>query len=99
MMLAPSSAKRTAWERPWPRAAPVMKATLPSNVVPMLVSLSFLAGLSRVGSGHWDVSATESGDEVCRCCVVVDFTEHQVVDAVPGATIPLPQGDTGPRSS
>src|ERR1700677_3010427 len=29
MMSAPSSASRTAWLRPWPRAAPVMKATLP----------------------------------------------------------------------
>ena len=29
MMFAPSAASRTAWARPWPRAAPVMKATLP----------------------------------------------------------------------
>src|SRR6201996_6561071 len=28
-MSAPSAASRTAWARPWPRAAPVMKATLP----------------------------------------------------------------------
>ena len=31
MMSAPSSASRTAWLRPCPRAAPVMKATLPST--------------------------------------------------------------------
>src|ERR1700677_126174 len=31
MMSAPSSARRTAWLRPWPRAAPVTKATLPST--------------------------------------------------------------------
>src|SRR5581483_9273236 len=31
MMSAPSSASRIACERPWPRAAPVMKATLPSS--------------------------------------------------------------------
>lgn len=30
-MSAPSSASRTAWLRPWPRAAPVMSATLPST--------------------------------------------------------------------
>src|SRR5215472_13065112 len=32
MMSAPSSASRTAWLRPWPRAAPVIKATLPSSL-------------------------------------------------------------------
>src|SRR5579862_1686751 len=32
MMSAPSAASRTAWLRPCPRAAPVMKATLPSRV-------------------------------------------------------------------
>src|SRR6516164_9085307 len=31
MMSAPSCASRTAWLRPWPRAAPVMKATWPST--------------------------------------------------------------------
>ena len=31
MMSAPSSANRTAWLRPRPRAAPVMNATLPPN--------------------------------------------------------------------
>src|ERR1700683_476383 len=31
MMSAPSAAIRTAWARPCPRAAPVMKATFPSN--------------------------------------------------------------------
>src|SRR5215208_913316 len=29
MMSAPSSANRTAWLRPWPRAAPVTNATFP----------------------------------------------------------------------
>src|SRR5258707_13797030 len=28
-LIAPSLASRTAWLRPWPRAAPLMKATLP----------------------------------------------------------------------
>src|SRR5882757_889139 len=31
MMSAPSWASRIAWLRPWPRAAPVMKATLPAT--------------------------------------------------------------------
>src|ERR1700712_4738155 len=31
MTSAPSAAIRTACARPWPRAAPVMKATLPSS--------------------------------------------------------------------
>ena len=31
MMSAPSSASRIAWLRPCPRAAPVMKATLPAT--------------------------------------------------------------------
>src|SRR6478735_4612036 len=35
MTSAPSSANRTACERPWPRAAPVMKTTLPSNCCAM----------------------------------------------------------------
>src|ERR1700761_6624403 len=31
MMSAPSWASRIAWLRPWPRAAPVMNATLPAT--------------------------------------------------------------------
>ena len=31
MMSAPSRARRTAWLRPWPRAAPVISATLPAT--------------------------------------------------------------------
>src|SRR5690348_1043327 len=33
MMAAPSPASRSAWLRPCPRATPVMKATLPSNLL------------------------------------------------------------------
>src|ERR1700752_1089538 len=41
MMSAPSRASVMAWLRPWPRAAPVMKATLPSTrPVIVLSSLS-----------------------------------------------------------
>src|SRR5882724_10743676 len=37
-MSAPSSARRTAWDRPCPRAPPLMKATLPSRR-PMPITL------------------------------------------------------------
>src|ERR1700760_3239521 len=43
MMSAPSSASRIAWLRPWPRAAPVTKATLPSTR-PAMVGGSSLGG-------------------------------------------------------
>src|SRR6266446_5956788 len=47
MMSAPSSASRMAWLRPWPRAAPVMNATLPSTR-PMMRFPSVVSGaLSR----------------------------------------------------
>src|SRR5215468_8454020 len=39
MMSAPSWASRMACDRPWPRAAPVMKATLPATRPAMLTSL------------------------------------------------------------
>src|SRR3978361_1410845 len=38
MMSAPSSASRMACSRPWPRAAPVMNATLPATL-PTLLSV------------------------------------------------------------
>src|SRR5882757_6811739 len=41
IMSAPSSASRTAWLRPCPRAAPVIRATLPST--------RFMPGRSRSG--------------------------------------------------
>ena len=46
-MSQPSCASRSACDRPWPRAAPVTKATLPSSS-PMLISLAeSLARASR----------------------------------------------------
>src|ERR1700756_619962 len=41
MMSAPSCASLTAWLRPWPRAAPVMKATMPSSF-PLMLLCPFL---------------------------------------------------------
>src|SRR5580700_748863 len=49
MMSAPSWASRTAWLRPWPRAAPVMNATLPATR-PAMSAASLLvreAGVDR----------------------------------------------------
>ena len=48
MMSAPSSAIRTAWDLPWPRAAPVMKATLPSSLPAIVVFLSRGTGVPWV---------------------------------------------------
>ena len=51
MMLAPSLAKRTAWLRPIPRAAPVTNATRPSSS-PMCSLLVTLAGLACGGGNN-----------------------------------------------
>src|SRR6476659_1426891 len=54
MMSAPSCAIRTAWARPWPRAAPVMKATLPSTrpvISNLNSSLAERISLDRGGHG------------------------------------------------
>src|SRR5258705_1666029 len=48
MTSAPSWASRTACDRPWPRAAPVMKATLPATRPAMLRTTSLLVGEPRV---------------------------------------------------
>src|SRR3954449_7358243 len=45
MMSAPSCARRTACERPWPRAAPVMNATLPSSLA-----------IGLLPSEHWPLT-------------------------------------------
>src|ERR1700727_3704034 len=49
MMSAPSWASRMAWLRPWPRAAPVMKATLPATRPAMLATSPLVreAGVDR----------------------------------------------------
>src|SRR3954464_9803383 len=53
MMSAPSCARRTAWARPCPRAAPVMNATLPSTR-PVISNLnsSLAEGISLDRGGH-----------------------------------------------
>src|SRR5690349_10153950 len=48
MMSAPSWASRTAWLRPWPRAAPVMKATLPATRPGTWLPRSLLVGEAGV---------------------------------------------------
>ena len=76
MMSAPSCASRTAWLRPWPRAAPVMKATLPET---RPISASFVAGKGmrsfgslgfavRLGSppaGRRDLCGSARDGELC----------------------------------
>src|SRR6201987_5284349 len=49
MMSAPSSASRTASARPWPRAAPVTSATLPSTK-PMAFSFAVNGRIPRCRS-------------------------------------------------
>src|ERR1700760_963129 len=51
MMSAPSAASRTACARPWPRAAPVMKATLPSRS-PTRASPCLVGQTSGVNAGQ-----------------------------------------------
>src|ERR1700730_5871412 len=53
MMSAPSWASRIACERPWPRAAPVMKATLPATCP----SLSRVVLSDRVACVDGDLQA------------------------------------------
>src|SRR6516162_2513793 len=50
MMSAPSSASRTAWLRPWPRAAPLTNATLPSTRP--VIATSRYPGRHRLPPSH-----------------------------------------------
>src|SRR5690348_166130 len=61
MMSAPSSASRIAWLRPWPRAAPVTNATLPSTRPIASPSLRREAGVD--GQRHPGHVAGLVGDE------------------------------------
>src|SRR6185369_10856559 len=68
MMSAPSDASRTACARPWPRAAPVMKATLPSTR-PVIdnSNSSVVEQFSRNQCGHGFPPADRRG--LGRTCV------------------------------
>src|SRR5215470_20374161 len=61
MMSAPSWACRTAWLRPWPRAAPVMKATLPATR-PAIVTL--FSNAPAVGENQASFSRDEHGERL-----------------------------------
>src|SRR5271163_1196912 len=50
MMSAPSWANRTAWLRPWPRAAPLTNATLPSTR--LVIVASRCPGRHRLPPSH-----------------------------------------------
>src|SRR5664280_763476 len=61
-MSAPSRASSTAWLRPWPRAPPVMTATLPASGVWSLVSV-IAPPAEHVGPG---TGAGCPGDPILR---------------------------------
>lgn len=79
-MSAPSSASLTACARPWPRAAPVINATLPSSLptayllVPWLGSRTAADGgtpcpLASVGPTRTGCKGRQSGARLCHRCL------------------------------
>src|ERR1700761_5256647 len=63
MTSAPSCASRTACDRPWPRAAPVMKATLPSSF-PATYVTPFTRARAALTVPDPGRSGTEAGQRV-----------------------------------
>src|SRR3984885_6237173 len=90
MMSAPSRAIRTAWARPWPRAAPVMNATLPASRPLMhapyrkrhcngddITSLVALCGLDQVRTDDQPLNLAGSLVQSEQAHVAVDaFDRH-----------------------
>src|SRR5260370_33095823 len=74
-MPAPSSASRMAWLRPWPRSAPVTKATLPATRPAMGSLFSLVSGLLDEGAG---VDGKRDAGDVPRR--VGGEEEHRVAD-------------------
>src|ERR1700728_1053884 len=111
MMSAPSSASRTAWLRPWPRAAPVINATFPSNRPAMFppdvvcrfrVALRYRVGLGlRPGDGLGLEVLLESLDSVLATDAARLVAAIRGVGPVPDAAVdadgtgPDPTGDGG----
>src|ERR1700738_3660465 len=66
MMSAPSSASRMACSRPWPRAAPVMNATLPATLPTLLsVMVAFRLGNLTDAGGYrrdWSIACFDGRD-------------------------------------
>ena len=71
-MSAPSWASRTACARPWPRAAPVMKATLPSTRPVMCYPNSQLAETDSRNQSRHRVPAPNGRRRGQRCVVEID---------------------------
>src|ERR1700728_2038256 len=103
MMSAPSWASRTAWLRPWPRAAPVMKATLPSSL-PATDSLLAERILFMPGTGSRRLPALprESGQRVLvagvrgwRLRTAADRDRHRLGPAAHAATVRVVQRRAG----
>src|SRR4051812_29979812 len=68
MMSAPSAASLTACARPWPRAAPEMKATFPVSVAISVDELTLGGITGRHGGQHLDVG--------CSVEQAADFADH-----------------------
>jgi len=62
MMSAPSCANRTACARPWPRAAPVMNATLPSTRP--AITNSILSSFSQLHDTNAGIASQQRTVEV-----------------------------------
>src|SRR3954451_11007568 len=88
MMSAPSCASRTAWLRPWLRAAPVMKATLPSTRPatgsPSLGDPSGVHLVQRSG----DVAAGVGGQVEHRLADVDGLDPRHLEQVEPGEGLP-----------
>src|SRR5260370_26817415 len=94
MMSAPSSARRTAWLRPCPRAIPVMKATLPATRPAMVPPRLFRNGDGALRAGSRAVPRVlllarrdlVVGQGVVAIVVkLIDLRRDGVAASVPGA--------------
>src|ERR1700744_4163180 len=92
MMSAPSRAMRTACARPWPRAAPVMNATLPFNRpsrVPLIVAPQLGSAAAQLVSSLSRLDEVGSDDQALNLAgaFVEPQQPHVAVDAFDGNTV------------
>src|SRR5271156_3566736 len=85
MMSAPCSASATAWLRPWPRAAPVMTATVLSSS-PMTGNVQRLHRQGRAGLAFGEGHEAGGGGVVAR--------DHRAADEHRAAAQTQPAADT-----
>src|SRR6266487_3589942 len=91
MMSAPSCASRTACDRPWPRAAPVMKATLPSSFPATYVTPFTDARAAPTVPGPGSGSGTEAGQRILVAGTIRSVPDRPGSDW-PGAGGPAADG-------